>query len=432
MVSCPAVSCLVVCVVCVAGAVAGVHIADVAHFVRPNTALDTEAAGRSTSVYLVQRVVPMLPRLLCEDLCSLNPGTDRFAFSVVWELTPQGVIVDTWVGRSVIASCAKLSYNVVQRMIDGCFVPAECDAALHGGQGWPDVEADCLALHRLAQALRAARFANGALRLDNTRLSFVLDKERKHPVSYTQYVQREANQLVEEFMLLANMSVARIIADTFPQLAVLRRHPPPRDAKMKSLEELADLAGYKLEAGSAAALQRSLDELRATCYDRATVEVIIMLCTKPMQLAEYFCTGEMEEESGGWRHYALAVDHYTHFTSPIRRYPDVLVHRLLAAALDVRQRGLSAEQAAAKHLLCDRTKTASLAAHANERRLAARNAQDASLRLYLAVLLHRFPLVVQGVVTQVGGDRHFTVYIPEFGQEQRYAGAQQTYIRNNR
>eukprot|EP00198_Chlamydomonas_reinhardtii_P003968 XP_001693304.1 3'-5' exoribonuclease [Chlamydomonas reinhardtii] len=435
----------------------GVHIADVAHFIPPFSALDVEAGKRATSTYLVQRVIPMLPPLLCEELCSLNPGVERFAFSVEWELDAKGAIKSTWFGRSVIRSCAKLSYPLVQAMIEGRFDPATCPVQLHGGATWDEVVGDSLALWGLAKQMRAARFAGGALRLDGVRLFYQLDKDG-NPLAAAPYVQQEANQLVEEFMLLANMSVADCIADTFRDRAMLRRHPPPNATKLKVLQEVAAAAGLPVDVSSAASIHNGLNELRRAAAgapsaapqqqqheeeggdddravvrsglaeagvlgadlerNRRTVELLVMLATRPMQLAEYFCTGLVDEEAA-WRHYALAVRAYTHFTSPIRRYPDLVVHRLLAAALEVRAGRLSVEEAAQRHRLLDTRLAGMVAEHCNDRRLAARNAQDGSLKLYLCVLLRRQPVVTMGTVSSLGGDRYFALYISEFGHEVR-------------
>ncbi|GLI69509.1 hypothetical protein VaNZ11_014144 [Volvox africanus] len=412
----------------------GVHIADVSHFIEPFSALDVEAGRRATSTYMVQRVIPMLPPLLCEQLCSLNPGEDRLTFSVVWDMGKDGSIRSTWFGRSVIRSCAKLSYPLVQRMIEGDFRAEDTGVRLHGdGVTWDQVEADSLALWSLAKQLRAARFAGGALRLDNTRLFFSLDNDG-NPVAAAPYVQKEANQLVEEFMVRANISVAQFVSGVFPDRAMLRRHPPPNENKMDELRDAAQAAGAQLDVSSAASLQASLAALRAreppevegqcaverlssAARYRRIVDLVIMLATRPMQLAKYFSTGDCEDALELWRHYALAVDHYTHFTSPIRRYPDVVVHRQLAAALDVKEKGLSPLAAAAKHRLLDPSLTSRVADHCNERRLAARDAQDASLRLYLCVLLARQPCVALGTVNILGGDLFFSAYLTEFGTE---------------
>ncbi|GAX84362.1 hypothetical protein CEUSTIGMA_g11784.t1 [Chlamydomonas eustigma] len=397
----------------------GVHIADVACFIPPRSALDIEAGLRATSVYLVQRVIPMLPPLLCEELCSLNPGVERFAFSVVWELDPQGVVLSQWFGRSLICSCAKLTYPIVQQMIEGTFCAEDVQSSipLHGGFTWEQVVEDSLALNAIARHLRRSRFDNGALRLDNTKLFFKLDKDG-NPVSTSQYIQKESNQLVEEFMLLTNTSVAQMISSAFPNLAILRRHDQPDAHKMAELLSVAQDNDIPVDATSAAALQTSLAQLRSSDMDSDLIEVFTMLATRPMQLATYFCTGQIPDPSG-WGHYALAVGAYTHFTSPIRRYPDVVVHRLLAAALDMQSNGLSEEETVAKHMLFETILCGKVAKHCNEKRLTARKAQDASLRMYLCCLLRRKPIVTQGILLQVGGEKYFNVYCPEYGVDCR-------------
>ncbi|GAB4816026.1 hypothetical protein N2152v2_003072 [Parachlorella kessleri] len=407
----------------------GVHIADVSHFVGPGTALDKEAQQRSTSVYLVDRVIPMLPRLLCEELCRqarlscnvqpgrLNPGVDRLSFSIVWDMTEEGDIRSTWVGRSVIRTCGKLAYPMVQSMIEGKYLARpgeEPPCQLNGDHSWPEVVGDSLTLHRIARNLRRRRYDNGALRLDNVRLYFQLDDDG-NPDGYGVYEQREANQLVEEFMLLANMTAARMVAEAFPDRALLRCHPPPNQHKMGELSQLAAELGFPLDVSSSGALQESLAALRSAAGDDAVIDIITLLATKPMQVARYFCTGETPDEAY-WRHYALAVSHYTHFTSPIRRYPDIVVHRLLAAAIDAQG---TQEQRAARHGLREAQEVGMVSAHANDRKLAAKAVQDGSLRLYLCVMLHRQPLVCKGVVMAVGGSRFFDVYLPVLGVDVR-------------
>jgi DIS3-like exonuclease 2 len=411
----------------------GVHIADVSHFVNPATPLDEEAAVRSTSVYLVDRVIPMLPRLLCEELCSLNPGVDRLAFSIIWEMDSSGKIKSTWAGRTIICSCGKLSYPQVQELIDGIATP-ESENVPEGVQlygsahSWTDVAHDALKLHSVASEIRRRRFEiDGALRLDNVRLYFELDDEGK-AVEYGVYQQKEANRLVEEFMLAANMTAAKIISDAFPDRALLRRHMPPNITK---LEELASTVARllpnapPLDVSSAGTLQKSLSDLRKAVGPEVA-EVVTLMCTKPMQTAQYFCTGEYEKEPSLWRHYALAVGHYTHFTSPIRRYPDVLVHRLLQAALDKeKEKELEEKQKnTLKYkqknvLLFDRDKVAEIASHANERKTAAKAAQDGALKLYLASLLLDRPGVFNAVVIGLGGSRFFDAYVPELGIDVR-------------
>lgn len=260
----------------------------------------------------------MLPRLLCEELCSLNPGVARLSFSVEWELTPSGEILSEWFGKSVIESCVKLDYGTAQRAIDahkaGAPPPEQpADRPLSGGHAWSDVCGDVVRLHTLAQALRRGRFDAGALRLDNTKLSFQLDGEG-NPTGCCPYATGESNQLVEEFMLLANRSVAKFIARGFPDRALLRRHPAPDARKLQQLVEFSQKHGLGIDASSAGSLQRTLAKLQAERPEIAAVAV--QMATKPMQLAVYFNTGDCPEPD--WVHYALAMPFYTHFTSPIR------------------------------------------------------------------------------------------------------------------
>jgi DIS3-like exonuclease 2 len=402
----------------------GVHIADVSHFVTPSTPLDEEAAVRSTSVYLVDRVIPMLPRLLCEELCSLNPGVDRLAFSIIWEMDSTGEIQSTWTGKTIICSCGKLSYPQVQELIDGTATPEGAPATgvqLHGtAHSWADVASDALKLHSVASEMRRKRFeVDGALRLDNVRLYFELDDEGK-AVEYGAYQQKESNRLVEEFMLAANMTAARIISSAFPDRALLRRHVPPNSTKLQELSStVARLLPNApvLDVSSAGTLQVSLAALRES-VGREVAEVVTLMCTKPMQLAQYFCTGDYIDETSAWRHYALAVGHYTHFTSPIRRYPDVLVHRLLQAALD-KEKDDKVGDSSKETSLLEGDKVAEIALHANERKAAAKAAQDGALKLYLASLLLDRPEVFKGVVIGLGGSRFFDVYIPALGIDVR-------------
>lgn len=407
----------------------GVHIADVSHFVPPDSALDEEARRRSTSVYLVQKVLPMLPRLLCEELCSLNAGVDRCAFSVIWVLDRDGNIKEQWMGKTIIRSCAKLSYEDAQNMLDGKFSgkPIETPPTeLHGPHTWSEVVSDVRGLNRIAHRLRKSRFHNGALRLDNKKLLINLD-DAGFPIGHDVFKAKDANRLVEEYMLLANRSVARFLTEYYPDRSLLRRHPFPNGKKMEELVNFASHHGIDIRAGSSKEIHESLQALlvaeqgrqaaRSMGLDVQTLyELMQILATEPMQLAMYFNTGDHEESD--WRHFALAFDHYTHFTSPIRRYPDIIVHRLLSASLDAHS-GKDPVESFQQHGNKDTDILSEIASHCNDRKLAAKNAQEASARLFLAFMLRDKPRVAKAIVVALSGDKFFEVYIPEYGLQRR-------------
>ena len=325
----------------------GVHIADVSYFVQELTALDKEAQERATSVYLVQQVVPMLPRPLCENLCSLNPGTDRLAFSVEWILTQNGDILEEWFGKSVINSAVKLAYEHAQDMLESPHRTWKAEELPEIRPPWTSniISDKVNMLQSIAVHLRQKREASGALRLDQPKLCFRLDRESGLPQGFKMYEHRHSNRLIEEFMLLANTSVAKKLHQHFPKLAVLRNHLPPKKNMMEQLVKMLEKYNIRVDPSSSKMLQQSLshykphttvrnDKSEASRREHSRYQVLMNLCSKPMQNAKYFCSGwykrkgEDDDELFDYHHhYALNVPLYTHFTSPIRRYPDILVHR---------------------------------------------------------------------------------------------------------
>ncbi|KAF9529933.1 hypothetical protein CPB83DRAFT_925381 [Crepidotus variabilis] len=298
---------------------AGVHIADVSHFVHPDTPMDNEAAARGTTVYLVDKRIDMLPALLGTNLCSLRPFVERLAFSAIWELSPEADIVNVRFTKSVIASKAAFTYEEAQIRKD--------DPHLQD-----DLTQSIRLLNTLAQKLKAKRMAAGALNLASPEVKIHLDSaESSDPIDVEQKEMRETNSLVEEFMLLANISVARKIEEVFPQTAVLRRHMPPPKTNFEKLQDLLEKRkGFKLDVSSSGVLAKSLD----LCVDPdlpAFNTLVRIMATRCMLSAEYFCSGSVGKNTFG--HYGLASSIYTHFTSPIRRYADVLAHRQLSAAI---------------------------------------------------------------------------------------------------
>ncbi|XP_004773525.1 DIS3-like exonuclease 2 isoform X2 [Mustela putorius furo] len=388
----------------------GVHIADVSYFVPEGSPLDKVAAERATSVYLVQKVIPMLPRLLCEELCSLHPMTDKLTFSVIWTLTPEGKILGEWFGRTIIRSCTKLSYEHAQSMIESPNekIPEKELPPISPEHTSEEVHRAVLNLHGIAKELRKQRFVDGALRLDQLKLAFTLDHETGLPQGCHIYEYRDSNKLVEEFMLLANMAVAHKTHRTFPERALLRRHPPPQTKMLNDLVEFCEQLGLPMDFSSAGALNKSLTTTFGDDkYSLARKEVLTNMCSRPMQMALYFCSGMLRDQTQ-FRHYALNVPLYTHFTSPIRRFADVLVHRLLAAALGCGELPDLEPEALQKQ-----------ADHCNDRRMASKRVQELSTGLFFAVLVKESgPLeseaMVLGVLNQA-----FDVLVLRYGVQKR-------------
>mmetsp|Transcript_35375 Transcript_35375/g.82717 ORF Transcript_35375/g.82717 Transcript_35375/m.82717 type:complete len:986 (-) Transcript_35375:87-3044(-) len=297
----------------------GVHIADVTHFVKPGSAVDKEASERCTTVYLVERRTDMFPGLLTTDICSLRGKLERLTFSVVWEMTPNAEIVDTKFYKGVICSRAAMSYAEAQARIDDPSDTSELTSHLR-------------TLLKVTRLIRQRRMEAGALELSSQEVRFELDSETSDPTDVAEYQLRETNKLIEELMLLANTSVAKKILSDFPQFSVLRRHPAPKDEACKSLAKLLDKHGLKFHYGTNKEFGKSLDAA-VKPGDPFFNKLVRMLACRCMNQAVYFCTGEVQEALYG--HFGLAMERYTHFTSPIRRYADVLVHRFLAASLGI-------------------------------------------------------------------------------------------------
>ncbi|KAG6866469.1 hypothetical protein C0991_003987 [Blastosporella zonata] len=381
----------------------GVHIADVSFFVKPNTALDRDARKRATSVYLIQRAVPMLPPMLSEQLCSLVPGQDRLAFSVIFTMTKDARIVNKWFGKTIIKSAAKLSYQDAQNIIEGKGLGSVAVAPEHHAQ---DIEHDVRNLQDLAHKLRAFRFENGALSLESLKLSFELD-DHGLPADCGQYERTDANFLVKEFMLLSNVSVAQQIAAALPEQALLRRHDTPIERRLNAFMDRAERLGVKMDTSSSGALMKSFDSIA----DPTARRLLELLSFKATHHAKYFCAGMLDIAK--YSHYSLNVPLYTHFTSPIRRYADVLVHRQLETVV----------QSGDVKFTMDRDAVAKVAQQCNIKRDSATLAQEQSAHLFLCVLIsdltQRYgPVVRQAKVVGVL-DAAFDVLVPEFGIEKR-------------
>lgn len=382
----------------------GIHIADVSFFVKPNTALDRDARKRATSVYLVQRSVPMLPPALSEQLCSLVPGQDRLAFSVIFTMNNDAKVLKKWFGKTVIRSAAKLTYEDAQNLIDGSNVGGIVVGPDHQ---WGAIQSDVKLLQSLAKKLRTQRFRNGALSLESLSLSFKLD-DNGLPVDCGQYERCDANYMIEEFMLLTNIVVGQHIAVHLPEQALLRRHDTPIERRLSTFTQRAERLGFNMDTSSSGALMRSFDAID----DPTARRLLELLSFKATQRAKYFCAGMLDIAK--YSHYALNTPLYTHFTSPIRRYADVLVHRQLESIL---------QGGAEPKFTMDRDAVAKVAQQCNIKRDSAVLAQEQSAHLFLCVLIsdltNRYgPVVRQAKVVGVL-DAAFDVLVPEFGIEKR-------------
>ncbi|BGP42575.1 exosome catalytic subunit dis3 [Rhodotorula kratochvilovae] len=361
---------------------AGVHIADVSHFVHPDNPMDAEAASRGTTVYLVDKRIDMLPHLLGTNLCSLRPYVERLAFSVIWELDDDANIVDVKFTKSVIASKEAFTYEAAQRRKD--------DKSLND----PLTEGIRM-LNSIAIKLKAKRMAAGALNLASPEVKIHLESaEQTGPVDVEVKELFETNSLVEEFMLLANISVAQRIYQQFPQTAVLRRHAPPPETNFEVLQDvLQKRRGFTLDVSTSGALADSLDKCVDPSFPAFNTLVRIM-ATRCMLSAEYFCSGSLPASQ--FSHYGLASPIYTHFTSPIRRYADVLVHRQLSAAIS----GQPLHAGLQTRAWVDKTLEV-----VNKRHRSAQGAARASIEFYVALAIQRREEAAQkAALEKLGGD----------------------------
>jgi len=304
----------------------GIHIADVSHYVTPDTILDEEAYNRATSVYLVDRVVPMLPEVLSNFACSLRPHEEKYTFSAVFELNDKAQIIDQWFGRTVIYSDQRFSYEEAQHLIEtkDSTIPAEISLTGQEYSASPEILEATLTLDRLAKIMRNNRMKAGAISFDKVEVKFNLD-ENAEPIGVYFKVAKDSNHLIEEFMLLANRKVAEFIGKQ-KKTFVYRIHDEPNEDKLINLQTVISKFGYSLNFKSKKDISKSLNQLMDNVVGKKEQNLIDTLAIRSMSKAKY------STENIG--HYGLAFDYYSHFTSPIRRYPDVMVHRLLQHYLD--------------------------------------------------------------------------------------------------
>ena len=353
----------------------GVHIADVSHYVTPGSILDDEAVERATSVYLVDRVVPMLPEVLSNGACSLRPNEDKYTFSAVFEMDEEANILKQWFGRTAIHSDRRFAYEEAQEIIEN----------LHPEGDKADFYKEIRLLDKLAKIMREKRMNSGALSFDKKEVKFHLDEANKPQGVYFK-VGKDANKLIEEFMLLANRSVAAFIGrsksgEPSTNTFVYRIHDDPDPTKLQDLSTFVRQFGHEVRLNSKKAVTNSLNKMLAKVKNTPEANMIETLTIRTMSKAKY-----TTQNIG---HYGLAFDYYTHFTSPIRRYPDVMVHRLLQHYLE----GGKSPHFGPFEELCD---------HSSEREKAASDAERASIKYMQAVFLEQhvgetFMGVISGV-----------------------------------
>ncbi|KAL6756016.1 hypothetical protein V8C86DRAFT_129914 [Haematococcus lacustris] len=387
----------------------GVHIADVTHFLRPGTAMDLEAMQRATTTYLVQRRIDMLPKPLTEDICSLRGGEERLTFSVLWEMSPDASILSTAFTKALIRSRAALTYADAQDIID--FPTKQLEALSDNVKG---IMADpplaqqltdsLRAMNGLAKLLRRRRSERGALQLASPEVKFKIDSATQEATDVGMYQVLDTNHMVEELMLLANVAVAEKVARHFPSCSLLRRHPTPPPRQFEPILKAAAAVGLTLDVSSSKALAESLDAA-VRAEDAYFNKLVRIMSTRCMTQAVYFCSGE--QAVAEYHHYGLASPIYTHFTSPIRRYADVVVHRLLAASLQLEPLPDSAR---------DRAALRACAENLNTRHHNAQLAGRSSVELHTLLFFNGRTVLADARVTKVKSNG-LVVFVPKFGIE---------------
>lgn len=360
---------------------AGVHIADVSHYVREGSALDKEALKRGCSIYLVDRTIPMLPHVLSNDVCSLNPNEDKLTFSAVFEMTPQGEIVSRWFGRTVINSDKRFTYEEAQGIINA------------GSGEYADT---LLTFKSLAEILRKEKFANGAIDFETTEVKFRLDENGK-PLEVYKKERLDTHKLVEDFMLLANREVAKFIIDEHEKrkedpLGIYRNHALPERERLTDLSIFLKALGYTLDIEKKDVTPKDIQ----TIINQATGDVneqLIKTATIRSMAKAVYATHNIG-------HFGLAFKYYTHFTSPIRRYPDLLVHRILQDTLDNKR---TDDKKAAYYMMAAR--------QSSDREVSASEAERASIKYkQVEYMMSHIGETFDGVITGVS---EWGIYVEE-------------------
>jgi ribonuclease R len=306
----------------------GIHIADVSHYLHEGTVLDDEAYKRATSVYLVDRVVPMLPEVLSNNACSLRPNEEKLTFSAVFEINNQAIIQNEWFGRTVTYSDARFAYEEAQHIIETelCNIPKDISITNKSHETTSLIKRAVIKLNELSRIMRKKRMKAGAISFDKVEVKFNLDKI-SNPIGVFFKTSKDANKLIEEFMLLANKKVAEFIGKQSPQKTfIYRTHDEPNNEKLQNLQRIVSQFGHQLNFENKITTTNSLNTLLKNVKGTKEQNLVDTLTIRCMSKAEY--------STKNIGHYGLAFNYYSHFTSPIRRYPDVMAHRLLQHYLD--------------------------------------------------------------------------------------------------
>lgn len=374
----------------------GIHVADVAHFIKANSLVDREAKKRGTAVYLMNRTVNMLPSRLSSDICCLNPGEDRYTVSVIFKVDPESGLVfeeETWVGKSVIKSSGKLSYEDVDSVISG--------------RGDAELGAEIKVLHHITQRFRQARFGDRSTDIPPLRLMYQLDDENV-PVEENIFDSSAAHEIIEELSHKTNAFVAKKIVAGLPEKALLRRHPSPNPRRLETIADRMNAIGYDIDTASSGTLQNSLFKVDDDDIRKGMETLMI----KSMQRAKYSVAGKVPEDQ--YPHYALNLPVYTHFTNPSRRYADIVVHRQLESVLSN----------GAIEFADDIEALAKMAEMCNTKKDSAHAAQEQSVHIESCRKMDKKrqdrggDLIAEGIVLCVY-ESAFDVLIPEYGFEKR-------------
>ncbi|KAF9118762.1 DIS3 mitotic control [Mortierella sp. GBA39] len=402
----------------------GVHIADVSYFVKENSLTDLEARARGTTVYLSDRRFDMLPKVLSEQLCSLRHHVDRYAMSVMWTLDSEANVLTTWYGRSVIRSACEMEYEQAQGLLNGKDVVPGLDAKL-----CKQLKPFVVLLAKTMRKVRARRMAKGGLELESSEVKFKFKEEGGGISDILPKQPLEVHQIIEEAMVMANGYVAQRIYQGFRESAMLRHHPPPIESHFKMLLRAAESRGFSIDTTSNLALANSLRECAAKSEnDIEFVKLLKTMATMAMSEASYISSGSMDVSK--YAHYGLALDFYTHFTSPIRRYADLVVHRQLMSCL---QGSTPQTTDNSSDFLKNGLKMEQVAGHLNYKNRESKLAQKDSTELFQTLYVLQktrnpaavenggddpeaedLPFTETGIVSEIR-ENGFFVFVPRFG-----------------